>query len=286
MREYTAPVKAITPGKHMADKPNILVVDDEQAIRQVLVAMLQSLYNVEAASSGEEAMALVTKTSFDLAVLDIHLPGMDGLQLLEAIHSQQPHIVIIMLTGQASVDSAVYTLRHGATNYLEKPVSNEKILESVKDGLAQARQERQRNAILLKARQFFTAGLEQLDEITPTQTDLAAEAEQTDGLVDPTRFVQSGPLLMDTYRRMATLNGELLDLTEYDLLLCLVKEAPRVLNPQEIVQQTRGFECSLAEAREIIRWQIYLLRQKLEIDPSSPQYILNVRGRGYMWAAV
>jgi DNA-binding response OmpR family regulator len=192
-----------------------------------------------------------------------------------------------MLTGFSSVDSAVFAMRNGALNYLEKPASKEEILQSVEDGLARARRERQRNAFLLKARQMLESGLQQLDEIMPGQTDLLAEAENGHQNADPDRFLQKGPLTIDTYRRKATLNGELLDLTagEYDLLYSLAKYAPQVLNPQELVQETRGFECSLSEARELIRWQVYLLRQKVELDPAAPQYILNVRGRGYMWAA-
>lgn len=271
----------------MTNKAKILVVDDEAYIRQLLLRILCPHYQVEAVSNGEDALLLAAKAEFDLVLLDIHLPGIGGLELLQAIRQQQPQIVIIMLTGQSSVDSAVYTLRHGATNYLEKPVSSDDLLHSIQDGLSQARRERQRNDLIRKARQLLQAGLDQLDEITPHQTDLTA-AEESDPSPDPNRFLTKGPLVIDTYRRMATLNGELLDLTagEYDLLLCLAQNAPRVLGPRELVQMTRGFECSLAEARELIRWQVYLLRQKIEIDPSAPQYILNVRGRGYMWSAV
>jgi DNA-binding response OmpR family regulator len=192
-----------------------------------------------------------------------------------------------MLTGFSTVDSAVRAMRNGAMNYLQKPASKAQILESVKEGLAQAQRERQRNKLLLKARQLLESSLQQLDEVMPASTDPVVEADTLTQVADPDRFLQKGPLVIDLYRRKATLNEELLDLTagEYDLLLCLVQKAPQVLSPQALVRETRGYECSLSEARELIRWQVYLLRQKVETDPSAPQYILNVRGRGYMWAA-
>jgi DNA-binding response OmpR family regulator len=280
--------------KEKSETATILVVDDERNVRKTMAGTLKQLYDVTTAGSGEEAMALATKTSFDLVLLDIHLPGMSGLQVLEAIKQEQPHVIVIIMTGYATVDNAIQALRCGATNYLRKPARYEEILASVKDGLAEAQRERQRNLVIRKAQQFLEAGLEQLSEVLP-QSDShpgapagapANGASQT-GL-DPDRFLQKGPLVMDLYRRQANIHDKALDLTagEYDLLLCLVQNAPQVLDPQLLVERTRGYECSLSEAREIIRWQVYLLRQKLEADPSSPQYILNVRGKGYMWAGV
>jgi DNA-binding response OmpR family regulator len=216
------------------------------------------------------------------------MPGIDGLEVLESIKRQRPHIAVIILTGYASVDNAVHALRHGALNYLQKPASSDEVLDSVEEALTRAHRERERTTVLRKAQQLLSEGLRQLDEVTPGQIDLIAEADASEQTPDDDRFVKRGPLVVDIYRRKATLNGDLVDLTagEYDLLLCLVQEAPRVLGPQELVERTRGYECSLAEAREIIRWQVYLLRQKVEVDPSAPQMVLNVRGRGYMWAGV
>ena len=270
----------------------VLVVDDERNIRLALKGVLNPFYSVATAGSGEEALTLASESDFDLVLLDIHMPGIDGLEVLESIKRQCPHIAVIILTGYASVDNAVHALRHGALNYLQKPASSEEVLDSVEEALTHANRERKRSAVLRKAQQLLSEGLRQLGEVTPEQIDLVTEAdagERTpDDARDDDRFVKRGPLVIDVYRRKATLNGDLLDLTagEYDLLLCLVQEAPRVLGPQELVERTRGYECSLAEAREIIRWQVYLLRQKVEADPSAPQLVLNVRGRGYMWAGV
>jgi DNA-binding response OmpR family regulator len=268
------------------EAPKVLVVDDEVRIQSVLSESLQPTYTTTTAGSGEEAMALVSESRFDVILLDIHMPGMDGLEVLEVVKRQHPETVVIILTGYASVDNAVHALRHGAFNYLQKPISHEEILESIAEGLVYAQDERQRREVLLKTRQLFTQGLKQLDEVASDQVDLMGETEYAETEDNSRRFLERGPLVIDVYRRRATLHGELLDLTagEYDLLLCLAQEAPRVLGPKELVERTRGYKCGLEEAREIIRWQVYLLRQKVEADSSSPKYVLNVRGRGYMWA--
>jgi DNA-binding response OmpR family regulator len=275
----------LQPGCENGEKSHILVVDDEPGIRLTLRGALKPFYHVTAVGSGEEALDLASESDFDLVLLDLYLPGMNGLETLRKLKRRHPRVVIIMLTGQASVDSAVYAMRHGALHYLQKPASNAQILESVREGLDHAEREQEREAVLHKARQFLQAGLQELGTLVEDE-DAGEETGDQAPAVDEERFLQRGPLTLDVYRRQASLDDEWLDLTagEYDLLLCLAQHAPQVLSPQTLVQETRGYECSLSEARELIRWQIYLLRQKVEPDPSSPQYILNVRGRGYMWA--
>lgn len=272
----------------MSREASILIVEDERNIRLTLARILEPTYMVTLAKSGEEALDLAYESEFDLILLDIHLPGMDGLEVLETINRQQPQVVVIVLTGYASVDNAVEAMRKGATNYLQKPVSKEDILDTVQAGLVERQCEQQHNAALLKAQRLLSEGLVELDRVLPEQVDLLANAsvDTAKQTIDSGRFLDRGPLVIDTYRRKAVLHGDVLDLTsgEYDLLLCLAQDAPQVIGPQELVYRTRGYECTLSEAREIIRWQVYLLRQKVEVDPSSPQYVINVRGKGYMWA--
>jgi DNA-binding response OmpR family regulator len=284
----TAPVTSV---------PRILIVDDEQSIRMALSGVLNADYDTTTADSGEKALELAASEPFDLILLDILLPGIDGLEVLEALHEQAPDTIVIMLTAHGTIESAVSAMRHGALNYLRKPASNDKILESVKEGLKHAAEARHRKAVLLKAKRLLSTGLQELAEVMPEGVEAESYPEETpapagtagaSATADPDRYLHCGPLTVDLYRRIAELKGAELDLTagEYDLLLCLVQAAPKVLDPQELVRRTRGFECELQEARELIRWQVYLLRQKIEDDSSDPQYILNVRGRGYMWAGV
>jgi DNA-binding response OmpR family regulator len=213
---------------------------------------------------------------------------MDGLEVLDELKQQLPQTVIIMLTAYSSVDSAVHAMRNGALHYLQKPASNDEILTSVEEGLKHAQREQKREAALLRVHQLLQSGLQELDGVVPEELEGVPEPEPAEPVEDPDRYLRRGELVVDLYRRQVTLKGEPLDLTagEYDLLLCLAQDAPRVIDPQELVERTRGFECELTEAREIIRWQVYLLRQKVELNPSSPQYVLNVRGQGYLWAGV
>lgn len=285
---------AVTAKQNDQQIANILIVDDEESIRLALKAALSIHYNVETTSRGEVALSKIRETQVDLVLLDIHLPGMDGIETLAAMREEAPHIAVIMLTAYSTVENAISALRKGAVDYLRKPASTEEILESVRRGLLEAQREHHHWAVIRKARNIMRSSLQELESIIPDSEDIPehvlALAESLNTVLqeteDPDRYLRRGELTIDLYRRVATLAGETLDLTagEYDLLICLVQEAPRVLDPQELVRRTRGFECDLQEAREIIRWQVYLLRQKIESDSSNPTYILNVRGRGYVWA--
>ncbi|MFP4346556.1 MAG: response regulator transcription factor [Anaerolineales bacterium] len=265
----------------------VLVVDDERAIRTTLSALLKQTYEVATAPTGVQALQILSEHRYDLVLLDIHLPDLCGVELLGRIKQRYPEVTVIMLTGHASVENAIAALRQGAVDYLRKPITWGRVLRSVREGLQKSEQYRQRNLLLLRAKELFETGLEELAEVvpeeapSPTRSPPAPRKGQ-----EPARYLRAGPLQVDTYRHTATLRGAELELTagEYDLLLCLLRHAPRVLDPRKIVEETRGFECTLSEARDLIRWQIYLLRQKLEPDPAHPQFILNVRGKGYMWA--
>jgi DNA-binding response OmpR family regulator len=265
---------------------HILIVEDEHNIRLTLTHFLEKHYTVTAVGSAEDALDLASKTEFDLVLLDINLPGMNGLEALEDLQRYQPSAATVVLTGHATVDNTIYAFQNGVIDFLEKPASHQSILTSVRKALRRVEQERKREALLVKARQMLEGGLQYLNDLGVNQGQGREQEFQVAPSTDDGRFLRRGSLLVDTYQRKATLKGEELELTggEYDLLLCLVENAPRILGPQELVEETRGYECSLLEARDLIRWQVYLLRQKVEPDPSSPHYVINVRGQGYMWA--
>jgi two-component system response regulator AtoC len=107
----------------------VLVVDDEPAIRQMLTLMLvRAGYEVEAAASAEEASARLAKGEFDVALCDIKLPGMDGIELLRRTRASGSDVVFIMVTAFASMDTAIEALKAGASDYIVKPARNEEIL--------------------------------------------------------------------------------------------------------------------------------------------------------------
>src|SRR5690349_14194348 len=114
----------------------LLIVDDESGIRESLTGVLEDEgYTVTAAGSGEQALELVRKTAFDLALLDIWLPGIDGLETLERIRELDNPPEVIMISGHGTIETAVRATKLGAYDFLEKPLSLERTLILVKNAI-------------------------------------------------------------------------------------------------------------------------------------------------------
>ncbi len=239
----------------MTKQIRTLVVDDEAGIRFFLEEALQQAgHSVVTASSGEEALDRLRDARFDLIILDLMLGGrVDGMRVLESVKWRWPATVVIILTAHGSLDSSLAAIREGVDGYLLKPVEPEELWQVVEEALN--RQSR------------LTGGQAQPEE----------EAEKG-------HVLQCGPFSVDLEKQMATVTGQLLDLnaSEFALLAHLLQNAYRAVPPPELVAVVRGCECDhLNEARQIIKWYIHSLRQKVEPDPSQPRYILTVRGIGY-----
>lgn len=118
------------------EKARILVVDDDIDILQSLKEILETKgYDVEVAESGQKGFELAKKRFFNLAILDIKLPDMEGTELLSKIHKEKPQMMKVMLTGYPSLDNAVQALNLGADAYLMKPVNPEELLRVVEEKL-------------------------------------------------------------------------------------------------------------------------------------------------------
>ncbi|MGB9727280.1 MAG: response regulator [Nitrososphaeria archaeon] len=118
------------------EKARILVVDDDIDILQSLKEILETKgYDVEVAESAQKGLELAKKRFFNLAILDIKLPDMEGTELLAKIHKEKPQMMKIMLTGYPSLDNAVQALNLGADAYLMKPVNPEELLKVVEEKL-------------------------------------------------------------------------------------------------------------------------------------------------------
>lgn len=119
-------------------KHKILVIDDESGIRSSLKGILEDEgYDVQAASTGEKALDMVKNENFELVFLDIWLPEMNGIDVLEKIRAADENIQVVMITGHGSVESAVRATKLGAFNFLEKPLSLEKVILTAKNALHQ-----------------------------------------------------------------------------------------------------------------------------------------------------
>jgi two-component system nitrogen regulation response regulator NtrX len=117
-------------------KPRILVVDDEEPIRKTLrMALEYEGYDVSESSSGQEALVLVEREPPDLVFLDIKMPGMDGLEVLEKLSEKPPFPPVIMVSGHGTIQTAVQATKLGAFDFIEKPLETERVLLAVRNAL-------------------------------------------------------------------------------------------------------------------------------------------------------
>jgi two-component system, NtrC family, nitrogen regulation response regulator NtrX len=129
-------------------KPTILIVDDEPGVRTALSGVLRDEgYTVDAVSSGEDCLERVTRIAYDLIVLDVWLPGMDGLATLARLRERQIDAQIVLISGHGNIESAVRAIKMGAFDFVEKPLSLEKTVLVVRNALHQRRLEAENRAL-------------------------------------------------------------------------------------------------------------------------------------------
>ncbi len=256
-------------------KEHVLVVDDEAAERITLGEMLRlEGYQVTLAASGEETLVLIDEAGpFNAVILDLQLPGIDGLQVLTAIQQTAPGILVILITGYATVETTIQALRQGAYHYLLKPAPPEEIITTLREGLKVVEREQHQQLLIAQLQetvQKLVATEENLPKLPPVRED---------------DILQVANIIIDRAKHLVVRDGERIDLTptEFRLLECLLEEADQVRSPRELVRCAQGYEADAQEARSIIRVHIRRLRSKIEPEPSRPRYILNVRGVGYMF---
>lgn len=122
------------------DSPRILVVDDELGPRESLRMILQGEYDVVTAENGLKALEQIQDEEFDLIILDIRMPDINGIDLLVEVKQKAPNTEVVMITAYASVDTATNALRHGALDYLIKPFQASAVKEAVERGLSRSSQ--------------------------------------------------------------------------------------------------------------------------------------------------
>jgi DNA-binding NtrC family response regulator len=116
---------------------NVLVVDDEPVIRIGLTRTLEGEFSVDCASNGQLAIEMLQQKSYDLIITDLKMPGMSGFEVLSAVKALQPEVPVIMITGFATVETAVEAMKNGAVDYIVKPFEPSQILEKVHHALEQ-----------------------------------------------------------------------------------------------------------------------------------------------------
>lgn len=229
----------------MESNPLVMVVEDEKVIRDFLAAILRNNgYRVMEFSTGGEAIKQLSTNSVDLVLLDLGLPDIDGLIVLDAIR-QWSSVPIIVVSAREHEKEKVEALDRGADDYVTKPFSNAELLARV------------RTAMRRKA-----AGPLSEDARPP--------------------FIV-GDMQIDYVRRQVTLVGEVVHLTpnEYKILLILSANAGRVITHETLLREIWG---PYVGDNQILRVNMANIRRKLERNPGDPAYILTEVGVGYRMA--
>ena len=256
-------------------KSRILLVDDEESIRHSLGEILGfEGYDVITAESGEAAILQIQKETFDLVILDLKMPGIDGLEVLNYIHDAAPDTKVILLTAHGFLESAIQALREGAQDYILKPANSSSILDSIERALAQRSETQIRRQLL-----------EQLDRSVQRLKD--AEGMEKKIVQDQHFLVMENGVMFDVARREILKGSQTIQLTptESRLMKVLIENRGTVLTHKELVLMVQGYEPKEWEAPVVLRPIISRLRRKLAEIEGGEGWIVNLRGTGYVLEA-
>lgn len=230
------------------EKKKILIIEDHTDLANILTLHLSDLdYAVTYASDGLKGMACIKKEHFDLVILDLMLPGMDGLEICRNIRKQNNYTPVLMLTSKSSESDRVLGLEIGADDYVTKPFSIKEVMARIK-------------ALFRRVEVFSAAS--------------SSDKENVNNVV-------FGNLEVDIDTHKVSIEGRSIDLTarEFELLHHFVKRPGRVYSRAQLLDMVWGYGHEGYE--HTVNSHINRLRAKIEEDPTHPEYILTIWGVGY-----
>lgn len=232
----------------MGKKRRILVVEDEPAIRDGLVDVLvYHGYEVDVAETGDAGLEAALTGRYDLVLLDIMLPGLDGYSICDRVRASDREQPIIMLTAKTSDEDIVTGLKHGADDYVAKPFSVQQLVLRIEAVLRRSR------AATVEERQIRLHGLViDTQNLSGTGTDIDHEISFT--------------------RR------------EIELLGYLAAHSDRPVSREELLNKVWGYAKNLELETRTVDIHVAKLRRKIERDPKAPRILTTVRGAGYRLA--
>ena len=255
---------------------HILIIDDEASLRQTLARILQRVgFEVTTTASGQEGITLLSQHAFDLVYLDLRMPEMNGLDVLQQIHARYPDLPVILFTAQPDLHSAVEALRRGATDYLLKPLKPQAVIDRTQAILVNKQKERRKREIQRQI-EALQAELNTLEnESAPHSTQQTASSDD--------RFLKRGTLTMDTHTRRVMIHNLVISLspTSFDYLLVLARHSPNTVDYQTLVTEAQGYETDAREAQELTKWHVHNIRQAMETNEDPQIRIVTIRGAGY-----
>ena len=229
----------------------ILVVEDNRDLARLLELHLHDLaYDVDLAFDGDAGWAQIISTNYDLIILDLMLPGMDGLEICRRIRTETAYTPILMLTSKSAELDRVLGLEMGADDYVTKPFSIRELMARVK------------------------AIFRRIDELKSERQP----HKQT--------IIHAGEMAIDPEKRTVSLKNNTIDLTakEFDLLLHFAQNAGKVFTRSRLLDEVWGYGHDGYE--HTVNSHINRLRAKIEKNPAQPVYILTVWGVGYKFAEI
>ncbi len=228
---------------------SILVVEDDPAVALALeVALKGEGYLPLLAATGDKGLEIGLAQAPDLLILDVRLPGMDGFELLRRLRAGGSKATVIILTARHEEVDTILGLELGADDYMTKPFRVRELLTRVKSHLRRA------------------------------YGDLA------DALGG--RIIRADELLIDLERRRVSRAGKKISLTptEFEILRLLAEKPGRVFSRRDLLERVRDYDAAISGDEKTINVHVSHLRDKVEEDPSSPRFVMTVRGVGYAFA--
>jgi DNA-binding response OmpR family regulator len=224
--------------------PRVLVVDDDLTVAEVVLGYLRrDGFDVAHAPDGLAALALAAAAPPDLVVLDLMLPGIDGLEVCRRLRAERPDLPVVMLTARGEEEDRIAGLEVGADDYVVKPFSPRELALRVRSVLRRT------------------------------------ESRATPGVAD---VVVDGDLRLDSVARTVSLRDADIALTtrEFDLLAYVMSHPGRALRREDLMREVWGWEFG---DQSTVTVHVRRLREKVEADPANPTRLVTVWGVGYRW---
>ncbi|MDB4997781.1 MAG: chemotaxis protein CheY [Myxococcaceae bacterium] len=225
----------------------VLLIDDDVRLYELLKSYLeQNGFAVTCAADGPSGLTALATGSFDAVLLDVMMPGMDGLEVMKRIRARGSHVPVLMLTAKGDETDRVVGLELGADDYVAKPFSPRELLARMR-------------AVLRRS--------------NPSSGNAGASEQ-----------IKIGEVTIDVAAREASVEGRSVELTgvEFDILVALARRAGRVVPREALLSEAGRGDVSVSD--RTVDVHISHLRQKLGDDPKAPKRIKTVRGVGYVFA--
>ncbi|MAT40912.1 MAG: hypothetical protein CL609_01125 [Anaerolineaceae bacterium] len=254
----------------MSIKPHrLLIADDEDHTRTALVRAFQLKgYYCRGAFNGKDALTILDEEDYDLLLLDLRMPELDGVAVMKAVKKRHPNLIVIILTAHASLESAITAVKAGAADYLIKPQSINDLEIAIQRALSERAPHIHRDQLI----SFMQQSLEKLKE----------EPVIPDYEINPSISIN-----LDNHQIVIKRNNhqKTVDLTpdQTKILYYLNANYGKVITCREITLNVLGYpDLSEKEAENMVRPHILRIRRKIETSPKDPQILRTVRGCGYI----